>query len=52
MASCDRCANKECIESCIDCVCATCRKHDRNDECGLGMPYADWFEEAEAPHDA
>lgn len=44
MNKCDRCANQECIESCIDCVCAECIYHMENDACELGG-LSDWFEE-------
>jgi hypothetical protein len=41
MSKCDTCAfnSDGCIESCIDCECASCTRHDDNDFCGLGMVY-------------
>ena len=44
----DDCAYFEaCIESCIDCRCATCVRHDAKDDCGLGY-IADMYESEEA----
>jgi len=43
MGNCDGCIdNEDCIESCIDCECASCSRRGAKDDCLLGPSFDHW----------